>query len=132
MLMERMLFTEFLIVGAGGFLGSGLRFVTTVYVQRLFPDSPFPYGTATVNIIGCLLIGYLGAIVMTREVIDPALRLFVLVGILGGFTTFSAFAFENLLFVQDSRIFLVLLNVVVQVVAGFIAAWAGFQLARFI
>ncbi len=130
--MDRVLFTEFLTVGAGGFLGSGLRFVTTAYVQRLFPNSPFPYGTATVNIIGCLLIGFLGAIVITREAIDPALRLFLIVGILGGFTTFSAFAFENLMFVQDSRLFLALLNVVVQVVTGFMAAWLGFQLARFI
>jgi CrcB protein len=128
--MERLLFTEFLIVGAGGFIGSGLRFVATVYIQRMFPNSPFPYGTATVNIIGCLLIGYLGAIVLTRDAIDPAFRLFLLVGVLGGFTTFSAFSFENLMFIQDSRLMLALLNVVVQVVAGFLAAWLGFQLAR--
>ena len=129
-MMERMLFTEFLIVGAGGFIGSGLRFVMTVYVQRMFPNSPFPYGTATVNIIGCLLIGYLGALILTREVIDPAFRLFLVVGVLGGFTTFSAFSFENLMFIQDSRFMLAVLNVVVQVVAGFLAAWLGFQLAR--
>jgi CrcB protein len=128
--MERLLFTEFLIVGAGGFIGSGLRFVMTVYVQRMFPASPFPYGTVTVNIIGCLLIGYLGAIILTREVIDPAFRLFLVVGVLGGFTTFSAFSFENLMFIQDSRFMLALLNVVAQVVAGFLAAWLGFQLAR--
>jgi CrcB protein len=128
--MERMLFTEFLIVGAGGFIGSGLRFVMTVYIQRMFPNSPFPYGTATVNIIGCLLIGYLGAIILTREIIDPAFRLFLVVGVLGGFTTFSAFSFENLMFIQDSRFMLALSNVVLQVVAGFVAAWVGFQLAR--
>ena len=128
--MQRMLIMEFLIVGAGGFIGSGLRYVTTVSVQRLFPDSAFPYGTLTVNVVGCLLIDYLAELILARQFADPALRLFVVAGLLGGFTTFSAFAYENLYLVQNSRALLALANVLLQVTLGFAAAWLGFQLAR--
>ena len=129
--MGRLLFTDFLIVGAGGFIGSGLRYVTTVSVQRLFPDSLFPYGTFTVNIIGCLLIGYLAEIILAKPLLDPSVRLFVVAGLLGGFTTFSAFSYENLYLLQQARPGLALINVLSQVIIGVLAAWAGFQLARY-
>jgi CrcB protein len=128
--LEPVIFAEFLMVGAGGFLGSGLRYVLATSVQRLFSYSDFPYGTLIVNIIGCLFIGYLASVAETRGVIDTALRLFLLAGVLGGFTTFSAFSLENLLLLQDSKVLLAMLNIVVQVVAGLGAAWLGFQLAR--
>lgn len=128
--MGRLFFAEFLMVGAGGFLGSGLRYTLVISVQRLFPATSFPYGTVTVNLIGCFLIGYLATTLETRELAEPALKLFLLAGLLGGFTTFSAFSYENLLLVQNSRAGLALLNVGVQVIFGFMAAWAGFQLGR--
>ena len=128
--MGRFVFIEFLMVGAGGFLGSGLRYVTATSVQRLFPYSAFPYGTVTVNLLGCFLIGYLFQAIELREVVAPALKLFLLAGVLGGFTTFSAFSLENLLLVQDSKAGVALLNIGVQVVLGFLAAWAGLALAK--
>ena len=128
--MERLLLSEFLMVGAGGFLGSGLRYVVATSTQRLFPLSAFPYGTVTVNVVGCLLIGYLATLLESRALLDPMLRLFLLVGLLGGFTTFSAFSYENLLLTQDAKAGLALLNVLVQVVAGFFAAWLGVLLGR--
>ena len=129
-MMERALAFEVLLVGAGGFIGSALRYLTASFVQRLFAVTLFPYGTIAVNVIGCFLIGYLATALDTRGLMDGGLRLFLIVGILGGFTTFSAFSYENLLLVQNARAGLALVNILVQVTAGFIAAWAGWQLAR--
>lgn len=128
--MGRLFLTQFLLVGAGGFIGSGLRFAISSWLIRLFPYSPLPLGTIGVNIAGCLLIGYLGGIVEQRHALDPGMRLFLMTGVLGGFTTFSAFAYENLVLAQDLQYFRLLLNVVIQVVAGFLAAWLGMTAAR--
>jgi len=128
--MNRLFFAEFLLVGAGGFLGSGLRYAVVELMRRVFPYSDFPYGTVTVNIVGCFLIGYMATALELRELSEPAFKLLLLAGLLGGFTTFSAFSYENLWLVQNSRVGLAALNVAVQVGAGFLAAWAGFQLAK--
>ena len=119
-----------LVLGAGGFIGSGLRYVSTVWVQRLFPASLFPYGTLTVNLLGCLLIGYCAELIAARQMVDSSLRLFIIAGLLGGFTTFSAFSYENLFLLQQGKPILAAGNVMAQVVGGLLAAWLGFQLAR--
>ena len=82
-------FTEVFFVGAGGFLGASLRFVMSGLVQRLDPMGTFPYGTMSVNVFGCLVIGVLGGLADARHVLGPSARLFVLLGVLGSFTTFS-------------------------------------------
>jgi CrcB protein len=128
--MERAYLVQVLIVGAGGFIGSGLRFAVSGWVQRIFTVSQFPYGTLTVNAVGCLLIGYLAGIAELRQALDPATRLFLVAGILGGFTTFSAFAFESLALAQEYQYAKALLNTVSQVVIGITAAWLGFGFAR--
>ena len=101
--MERMFFGQMILVGLGGFFGSGLRFALGGWVQRLFPYSQLPLGTLTVNVVGCLFIGFLGGLAEQRQLMDTGLRLFLLVGVLGGFTTFSTFAYESLALGQDSR-----------------------------
>jgi len=128
--MERLIIGQIFLVGMGGFIGSALRFLLRGWVQRLFPYSQFPYGTLAVNVAGCLLIGFLGGLAEERDAFDPGVRLFVLIGVLGGFTTFSTFAFENLLLLQESHYFKALLNTVLQVVVGFTAAWLGLLAAR--
>ena len=130
--MERVFFGQIVLVGLGGFCGSSLRFVLSGWVQRMFQHSQFPLGTLTVNVLGCLLIGYLGGLAEQRQVLEPGVRLFLLVGVLGGFTTFSTFAYESLALGQDAEYFKMLLNVVLQVVVGFSAAWIGLVLARYI
>ncbi|MEJ2139945.1 MAG: fluoride efflux transporter CrcB [Gammaproteobacteria bacterium] len=129
--MERIYIGHILLVGLGGFVGSGLRFALSNWVQRAITYSQFPVGTLTVNVVGCLLIGYLGGIAEQRQALDASMRLFLLVGVLGGFTTFSTFAYESLSLAQDSQYFKMLLNVVLQVVIGFSAAWLGLIMARF-
>lgn len=130
--MERMFFGQMILVGLGGFFGSGLRFALGGWVQRLFPYSQMPLGTMTVNIVGCLLIGFLGGLAEQRQLLDTGLRLFLLVGVLGGFTTFSTFAYESLALAQDSLYLKMLVNIVGQVTLGFSAAWLGLVAARFL
>lgn len=121
---------QLLLVGLGGFVGSVLRFALSVGVQRLFPYTQFPFGTLAVNVLGCLCIGFLGGIGQQRGALDTGVHLFLMVGLLGGFTTFSSFAYESLILAQDSQFLKVMLNVVLQVAIGFSAAWAGMLLAR--
>jgi CrcB protein len=130
--MERMFFGQMVLVGLGGFFGSGLRFALGGWVQRLFPYSQLPLGTMTVNVVGCLLIGFLGGLAEQRQLMDTGLRLFLLVGVLGGFTTFSTFAYESLALGQDSLYLKMLMNIIGQVTLGFSAAWLGLVAARFL
>ena len=71
---------QVMLVGAGGFVGSALRYVVSVWVQRLAATGGFPYGTLAVNVIGCLLIGLLGGLAEYRQVLNPGQRLFLMVG----------------------------------------------------
>lgn len=118
------------IVGLGGFIGSAGRFALSGLVQRWFPLSTFPYGTLAVNVIGCLAIGFIGGIFEQRQILTPLLRLFLLVGVLGGFTTFSAFAYEMLNLLQASDFARAIANVIAQVAFGLTAAWIGYFTAQ--
>jgi CrcB protein len=122
--------SQLFIVGAGGFIGSAMRFVVSSSVQRLIAPSLMPYGTLVVNVLGCLAIGLLGGLAESRYVLEPGQRLFLMAGVLGGFTTFSAFAFESLALVQDEAFMKAVINVVAQLVLGFGAAIAGYAMTR--
>jgi CrcB protein len=119
-----------MIVGAGGFIGSAMRFIVSGWVQRLAAGSVMPYGTLVVNVLGCLALGFFGGIAEYRQVLEPGQRLFLMVGILGGFTTFSTFAFESISLLQDAGIAKAFFNTIAQVILGFSAAFAGYILAR--
>lgn len=88
--MDRM----WLIVGAGGFLGSAARYATALLITRQFPGA-FPWGTFGVNVAGSLIIGLVFGFAQRFHWADPAWRLFLATGFCGGFTTFSSFALEN-------------------------------------
>jgi len=119
-----------MLVGAGGFVGSTLRFIVSGWAQRLANSGGFPYGTLTVNVLGCLLIGLLGGLAEYRQMLEPWQRLFLMIGILGGFTTFSTFAYETLALAQDAEFLKAAINTLLQVVVGFAAAFAGIMIAR--
>ena len=123
---------QILYVGLGGFIGSALRFLLGGLVQRLAPMGGFPIGTLAVNVLGCLAIGLLGGLADQRQVLDVGQRLFLMVGVLGGFTTFSSFALETLGLVQDGAMVKAMLNCVLQLVLGLAAAVAGYTAARLI
>lgn len=116
--------TKLLIVGLGGFLGSVARYGLSGYVQNRF-EALFPFGTMAVNILGCLIVGALLYFVEDRPVLGPDMRLFLIVGILGGFTTFSAFGYETLQLLRRQQLELALLNIAGSVVLGLAAVWLG-------
>ena len=124
--------TTILLVGAGGFAGSVLRFLLNREVQQLLPaGTAFPYGILLVNVAGCFIIGVLGGLGSAHGVLGPSSggRAFLFVGFLGGFTTFSAFGYDTLTLFRDGALMLALANVALQIVLGLGAVWAGYRLA---
>jgi fluoride exporter len=115
-----------LLVGAGGMLGSVLRYAVMLWVQRSWPAAPLPCSTLVVNLIGCAAIGALAGWLVMREPASAELRLFAGVGVLGGFTTFSAFGYETYALVRDGDPLRALANVALQVLLGLGAVWAGY------
>ena len=113
------------IIGAGGFIGAVLRFLISSWVQTRSGSIVFPFGTLAVNMIGCLLIGFLTYLVETRSLFSVETRSFILIGLLGAFTTFSTFGIETLGLIRDNRIDLAALNAGSQVVVGVALVWLG-------
>ncbi len=124
------LFTQTLWVGVGGFIGAGLRFLVSGWVYQLVPNAGFPWGTLVVNIVGCLVLGLLGGVAEVRGVLSAATRLFLFIGVLGGFTTFSTLAYETVVLADGSQIMRAAANVASHVVLGLGAAWLGYHGAR--
>ena len=117
------------LVGSGGFVGAVCRYTLSGFVQRIAGLSTFPYGTLAVNLIGCLLIGLIAGFVEERQVFGPGFRLFVMIGMLGGFTTYSTFGFESYALLRDADFLRAAGNVTVHVVLGLTLVWAGYTLA---
>ena len=113
-----------LLVAAGGAIGSVLRWWMSVAIQRSAPTT-FPWGTFAVNALGSLAIGVLAGLVAARVLESHAARAFLVVGLLGGFTTFSAFSLESLGLIRDGRWILALAYAVGSVVIGIVAAAIG-------
>lgn len=118
-----------LLVALGGALGSVARFWLDGAVYRVLPAT-FPYGTFIVNVTGCLVFGVLIGAAEDRLIAGSPARAFLLIGLLGGFTTFSSFAFETVKLARGAEWTFVLLNVFGQVLLGLIALWAGVMAGR--
>jgi fluoride exporter len=123
---------KLLLVGAGGFVGSVLRYLASGYVQQWTQAASFPYGTLAVNVLGCLVIGFLSQLAETRGVFTPETRALVFVGVLGGFTTFSTFSNETLNLLRDNQLFPALANLNAHILLGLGAVWLGRALAFWI
>lgn len=117
-------------VGIGGFIGSILRYAFSGCIQELTKSVVFPYGTLAVNLVGSFAIGFLSQLTEGHGLFTAEARAFVLMGILGGFTTFSAFGNETLNLLRDGENSLALLNIGVHVIAGLAVVWLGRTLAH--
>jgi len=120
-----------LLVGAGGFLGSIARYWMSGLVQDR-TSGRFPFGTLAVNVLGCFVIGALSELADTRGLFSPEARAFVAIGVLGGFTTFSAFGNETVVLFRDRQGVLAAGNVLLHVVVAIGAVWAGRVAVRWI
>src|SRR5262245_26033917 len=118
-----------LLVGTGGFFGSVCRYLLGGLVMHASGAPRFPLGTAVVNVTGCLLIGLLAGLAEVANLLTPAARLFLLTGFLGGYTTFSAFAYETYFLGREQAWGAAALNVGAQVTLGLLAVVAGHRLA---
>jgi fluoride exporter len=115
----------FIIVALGGAIGSALRYLFGSWVQTLSRSIDFPYGTLAVNLLGCFMIGFLSQLAETRGAFTSEARLFVFIGILGGFTTFSSFANDSVNLVRAGDLSNALANVGANVILGIILVWPG-------
>lgn len=118
-----------LIVGAGGFLGSVCRYLTQIFVERIF-HTIFPLGTFVANMLGCLIIGIAYGVAEKGNLMSPEWRIFLTVGFCGGFTTFSSFAYNNLMLLKDNTILHLLMNVGLSVIFGILAVYLGILLVK--
>ena len=121
-----------LLVGAGGFLGSVFRYVLSGWVHRILDNPWFPYGTLVVNVSGSVAIGFLSGLAENRSLFTSDARLFVFIGILGGFTTFSSFALETFSLARNAQIAAALANIMMQVFLGLLGVWFGNLLSRIV
>lgn len=120
----------FLLVGLGSFIGGMLRFGLSGLLSRGAGGPWFPYGTLAVNVIGSLAIGFLAGSAGTWMPLSADRRLFLVTGLLGGFTTFSAFALETFVLTQEGQHGAAMLNVVLQLLIGLAAVWLGYGLGH--
>lgn len=117
------------LVGLGGFLGSVLRYALGGMVGRLKAGWSFPLETLLINVAGCLVMGMLVGISESRGVYSETTRAFLFIGLLGGFTTFSAFGYETFQLMRDGQWPAAALSTALQVVLGIGGVWAGHALA---
>lgn len=117
------------LAGLGGFIGSSLRYAATGYAQQLSRRTDFPYGTLAVNLTGCFIIGFVSQLAESRGVFTAESRTFVFIGILGGFTTFSAFGNETMNLWREGQNILAMVNVAGHIILGLGLVWVGRALA---
>ncbi|MBS0002079.1 MAG: fluoride efflux transporter CrcB [Thioalkalivibrio sp.] len=120
---------HYLAIALGGALGSVLRFALNEAVSARYGRA-FPWGTLSINVIGSFLIGLAAVLLVERWDVSPAVRLGLMVGVLGGFTTFSSFSLEVVNLAQNGALLRAMLYVLASVSVCVLAAAAGIHLAR--
>jgi len=121
---------EGLMVGSGGFIGSVARYALGGAVYSIVRTPLLPWGTLAVNVLGCLAIGFCGGLAESRQLFSPDARLFLFIGIFGGFTTFSTFGYETFALARDGETLLTAANILLQITLGLGAVWMGHVLSR--
>jgi len=121
-------FKQILIVALGGAVGSVARYKLGGFALHHTQSWDFPVSTFSVNIIGCFAIGLLAALVEHHDLFPPAIRLLLFAGLLGGFTTFSAFGYESVFLLRRGLLSVAAAYVILSVVGGLFAVFLGMKL----
>lgn len=130
--MKNKLIYEIIAIGVGGGLGSILRFILSAWVQNRTKTEYFPWGVLTVNVVGCLLIGILFALLVEQFNTGPLLRSIIFIGLLGGFTTFSSFSLDAITLLYSGAYGTAALYILASVGVGILATAAGITFIRII
>ncbi|MBF0458302.1 MAG: fluoride efflux transporter CrcB [Nitrospirae bacterium] len=120
---------EYLIIGIGGFIGAIARYALALWITGKW-GKVFPLGTFVINVSGSFLIGLVMSTLAARNIVDPHWRLFIVVGFLGAYTTFSAFEFEIGSLLKQGEMFAAMLYMSLSVIVGFIALKIGDALGK--
>jgi CrcB protein len=118
-----------ILIGLAGFTGTLMRYWLSDWTARRYGET-FPTGTLVVNLIGCFLAGLLFYLMFDRYLISPTVRTIVLIGLLGGFTTFSSFGLQTFTLLRDGEMGLALFNIAISNVGGLLMVWVGYSLAK--
>lgn len=119
--------TNLLLVGAGGFLGAAARYLLSGWILHHSMAAKFPWATFIVNVLGCLVIGMLSGMAERFDAFGHGARLFLFTGLLGGFTTFSAFGLETIFLMRRGEWFFAALYAGASVAVCVLAVWAGWR-----
>ena len=123
------MFRTLLLIGLGGSIGSMLRYLTSVVIEKYYA-SVFPLATLIVNIIGCLLIGIIMGLLEKNQLMNSSMKWLFVTGFCGGYTTFSTFGYENITLLQSHHSSLAFLYIAASVIAGLGAVWFGLWLVK--
>lgn len=118
-----------LIVALGGAVGSALRYLTSVFISRYF-SGHYPLATFLTNVLGCLLIGLLMGYFTKNQMEDSQLKWLLVTGFCGGYTTFSAFGYENISMIQNGQSLTAFGYIAASVIGGLVAVWLGLVLTK--
>jgi fluoride exporter len=121
---------KLLLIGAGGFMGAILRYLLSDFINTMNSRADFPLGTLVVNLSGCFMIGFLSVLAETRGLMTAETRLFLFIGILGAFTTFSTFGLETMSLLAKGQNLAFFSNIGLHIGLGLTAVWIGGSLAR--
>ncbi|MGH7463180.1 MAG: fluoride efflux transporter CrcB [Longimicrobiales bacterium] len=116
-----------LLVGLGGFVGSIARYKLGGWLLHMTAQERFPFSTFAVNVAGCLVVGVLAGLAERYELFGPGTRLFLFTGLLGGFTTFSAFGLETMFLLRRGEPGVAAMYVGASVLLGIGAVWMGIK-----
>ena len=119
---------KIIYIAIGGSLGSILRFLFSNFCKLYFPF--FPIGTLLINVLGSFFIGLLISFLNNKEVSEIFIRYFLIIGLLGSFTTFSAFSFETIQLIYDKKVFLSLVYIFLSIFLCIVGAFFGFNINK--